>query len=198
MDGSHFDALTRSLTEPGTRRRLVGGLVAGALGFVGVRGASARACTGTGTVCRENADCCTGSCGPRDRTGRRRCACQADEQCPAGWVCGEGSCRDVCADRAAGAACATGKVCSGGGCVGNGVCTAGTGTGGGCGSAACGDTSGCITTTEGAFVCVNSGFACADMPGCPSGSADCPPGSACLTTLCPNGLNRCVPICTGT
>jgi hypothetical protein len=35
MDGSHFDTLTRSLSTAGSRRRALGGLVAGALGLIG-------------------------------------------------------------------------------------------------------------------------------------------------------------------
>jgi hypothetical protein len=57
VDGSRFDALTKSLTGPGTRRRLIGGLVASGLGLAGWRSAEARTCSGTGTVCRENANC---------------------------------------------------------------------------------------------------------------------------------------------
>jgi hypothetical protein len=37
MDGSHFDGLIKTLTAPGSRRRALGGLLAGALGFLGAR-----------------------------------------------------------------------------------------------------------------------------------------------------------------
>jgi hypothetical protein len=35
MDGSRFDALAKALTEPGSRRRALGGVLAGALALVG-------------------------------------------------------------------------------------------------------------------------------------------------------------------
>jgi hypothetical protein len=94
MDGSRFDALTKSLTEPGTRRRLLAGVVATVLGAVGLRGAGAAACRPPGSVCRENANCCSAICKPKDRTGRRRCACSppsldCDGQCLCGCFPGE-------------------------------------------------------------------------------------------------------------
>jgi hypothetical protein len=76
MDPQRFDALARTLATSGSRRRVLTGLAAGALGMIGI-GAEARTCTGAGTVCRENANCCSGYCGPQDASGRRRCACVA-------------------------------------------------------------------------------------------------------------------------
>jgi hypothetical protein len=73
VDGSRFDALTRSLSVPGSRRRLIVGLAAGALGLTGGRAAVA-ACRKSGSVCREHANCCAYRCLARDATGRRRCA----------------------------------------------------------------------------------------------------------------------------
>jgi hypothetical protein len=78
MDGSRFDSLTRSLAVSGSRRRLLGGFAAGALGLVGLREVDA-ACRNVGLICRENANCCSGYCGPKDKTGRRRCAVRTYE-----------------------------------------------------------------------------------------------------------------------
>jgi hypothetical protein len=83
VDAPRFDAFARSLVSPASRRRLIGGLAAGALGLFGRGGAQARICSAPGTICREHANCCSGLCGPKDRTGRRRCtACQSAGECP--------------------------------------------------------------------------------------------------------------------
>lgn len=93
-DGSRFDALTKSLSVPGTRRRLIGALAAGMLGMVGLRRSDAAACRPVGTICREHANCCSGLCGPNDATGRRRCACRADGDCPPPAVCHAVACQN--------------------------------------------------------------------------------------------------------
>jgi hypothetical protein len=85
MDDSRFDALARSLVAPGSRRRLLAGLAAGALGVIGVGPAGARTCSRNGLVCREHASCCSGYCGPKDAIGRRRCA--APPCTPGGGPC---------------------------------------------------------------------------------------------------------------
>jgi hypothetical protein len=92
VDGARFDAITRSLSEPVRRRRLVVGFVAGALGLVGVRPTDAAACRAPSLVCREHANCCSGRCGPKDRTGRRRCRCQSPHNCPVPDACHEATC----------------------------------------------------------------------------------------------------------
>ena len=73
MDDRSFDAFARSFARSSRRRlakRLLGGTAAGLLGLVGADAAAAT-CRRPGDVCRENANCCSGSCGPKDRTGRR-------------------------------------------------------------------------------------------------------------------------------
>jgi hypothetical protein len=57
VDGSRFDNLARSLAQSGSRRRLVAGLLGGALGLVGFDRAGAVACRTPGQLCRENANC---------------------------------------------------------------------------------------------------------------------------------------------
>ena len=59
MDPTRFDALARALAAPGTRRRFVAGLAAGALGALGLRAPAAAACRAVGGTCREHANCCS-------------------------------------------------------------------------------------------------------------------------------------------
>src|SRR5262245_15473674 len=84
MDGSRFDHWTRSLAV--SRRGLLRGITAavggGLLGTIGLESVAARTCQSIGTVCRENAVCCTKYCGPKDKTGRRRCQCADPSDCP--------------------------------------------------------------------------------------------------------------------
>jgi hypothetical protein len=110
MDGLRFDHWTRSLA--GSRRGLLRGVTAaiggGILGSIGIRSADARTCQGTGTVCREHAVCCSKNCGPKDRTGRRRCQCDSPDDCPVtagtceatciAGVCGVGTVVDLQTD----------------------------------------------------------------------------------------------------
>jgi hypothetical protein len=123
LDATRFDALTRALAAPRSRRHLLGGLAAGALGLAGFRSADARTCSAGGTICREHANCCSSNCLPKDRTGRRRCAeCGSPAQCPS----------DTC----------TTPTCSGGACGTtpaneSGACTDSGGAAGTCQSGTC-------------------------------------------------------------
>jgi hypothetical protein len=92
MDGSHFDDFTKALLKGLSRRRLVLSLAAGALSLVGNAGAEARACSSTGSVCRENANCCTGFCGAKNATGRRTCQCTTPANCPIPGACHKATC----------------------------------------------------------------------------------------------------------
>jgi hypothetical protein len=91
LDGSRFDALTRSLSEPGTRRRVLAGIAAGALGLAGLRPAGAVTCRTPGLTCRVDANCCSGLCA-KDATGRRRCRCQSPGDCPLPDACHKATC----------------------------------------------------------------------------------------------------------
>ncbi len=87
MDRSRFDNLTRELATTPSRRRVVksalGLMLGGSLGAVTI-GDSAAAPKGRrpADVCRTNSDCSSNTCGPADRTGRRRCLCAVADQCP--------------------------------------------------------------------------------------------------------------------
>jgi hypothetical protein len=114
MESHAFDRLTRRMATAPTRRRLIGGLVAGAFGLVGLRSGEARTCTDAGRVCREHAKCCSGLCGPKDATGRRRCGCRTITDCPAASVCWAVACQEgVCVTTATpGVACDDGDRCT--------------------------------------------------------------------------------------
>lgn len=92
MDDRSFDALAKAVSAPGSRRRLIAGLLSGAMGLAGRRPAAAAVCRTFGQTCRENANCCSRVCGPRDATGRRRCGCGSADECPSGQTCALGAC----------------------------------------------------------------------------------------------------------
>jgi hypothetical protein len=92
MDDQCFDRLVQSLARPGTRRRLLAGFAAGALGAVGRHRAEAAACRPVGSVCREGANCCSRRCGDPDLAGRRYCRCQGAADCPAPDACHAATC----------------------------------------------------------------------------------------------------------
>jgi hypothetical protein len=92
MDSARFDALAKSLVASASRRRLLSGLAAGLLGMAGGQGADARVCGMPGNICREHADCCSGLCGARDLTRRRRCQCKSAADCPVA----DGGCQTAC------------------------------------------------------------------------------------------------------
>ena len=61
MEDSRFDALAKSLSAVGPRRRLLAGLVAAALAAPLGR-AAARDCKRDGKPCKKNSQCCSGNC----------------------------------------------------------------------------------------------------------------------------------------
>lgn len=93
MDGSRFDALTRALAEPASRRQLLGGL-AGAIGSavlaaVGLDpedAAAKKKCRANGDKCRKGDQCCSGKC--KDRVcvkkgqGGNPPVCRRNADCP--------------------------------------------------------------------------------------------------------------------
>lgn len=83
MDSARFDALVKSVASSTSRRRVLAGLAGSVLGVLGLHGADARTCSAVGTICRENATCCSGICSiSSDR--RRRCVPPA---CGTGGPC---------------------------------------------------------------------------------------------------------------
>jgi hypothetical protein len=98
MDGARFDGFTRSLGRSGTRRGVLGGLVAAGaavfgFGRLGGNGAEAAACRLDGQTCTKDAQCCSDLCGEPDRRGRRSCICPEGTE-----PCAEGCCVPPCGD----------------------------------------------------------------------------------------------------
>src|SRR5262245_14148281 len=93
VNGSRFDALTRSLAVRGSRRRLLAGLTPGVLGIVGRGRADAVACRTPGQSCRENTNCCSRVCA-KDAAGRRVCQCASSADCPPPAACHAVACED--------------------------------------------------------------------------------------------------------
>jgi hypothetical protein len=205
MDGHRFDEWARTLAASGSRRRLLGGFAAAALGLAGVRTGQA-ACRAPGNICRENANCCSGLCGPKDRTGRRRCHCRTEADCPApsnqcrAATCDDGICGEEILDETTCALPGGSGFCRGGTCQDlSGGCTSALGTCSVNNQVPCGPGCVCDHTIDGPFSCNEFSFSC--TPGqepCDS-TADCPDGFVCVDYAaptcsdCPNPL--CVPTC---
>ena len=108
MDATHFDAMTRALVAPRSRRRVlvaaVGAALGGLLGAAGLKEAAA-ACREVGEKCAADGDCCAGArC-----NGKGRCVCKA------GRTNCDGRCRDLVTDEQNCGACGqtipAGKIC---------------------------------------------------------------------------------------
>lgn len=175
MDDIRFDRFVQSLAATGSRRRLLAGVAAGVLGLAGLDRAGARTCSAPGSVCREHATCCSGVCGPKDRSGRRRCQCQSPadcrqpDQCHAA-TCIDGACGEViltgqtCDDRNV---CTTGTVCQANGACGGGSpipCTSQDQ----CHTAVCDPVRGCVQTPLTGPTC-DDGDACTQTATCQNG-----------------------------
>jgi hypothetical protein len=206
MDGQRFDEWARAFAVPGTRRRLLGGLAAGALGLVGLGRAEAATCRDPGRLCREHANCCSGLCGPKDVTGRRTCHCQTPTDCrtPTG-PCHAATCTlGVCGETIlVGQACDDGNpLCCAGTCCAetclNSVCTGTCAASGSCGDVpnvpACSPdipTCACTTLAEGGGACTGP-VGCLSATPC-TATTDCLPGFVCSLNTCCGDV--CTPIC---
>ena len=224
MDGQRFDALSRLLAAPTTRRsalKIALGLLAGGGALAGRGVASADSCEEGGDRCTLDSQCCTGVCNTDPALPlavRNRCACEA----------GRTACRDDCAildlDRehcgACNVRCARGKVCCMGACVTAGTCTTcpagmtmcagkcvplaedekNCGTCGACGVACAADEICCsghcaVLGTE--FACSRCGDECETDEVCTAGVCGFPPGSTCteIPALCDSDEACCGGVC---
>jgi hypothetical protein len=129
------------------------------------------------------------------------CTSNNDCECCGTLSCHLGRCRVR-----DGTTCAPGKVHHRGACIGNEVCTADKEAFSECGPAACGQAefgpdpiTACVTTAEGALVCV--GLASAEMaeliaPRSCTQSADCPVNQVCTRWIVRDWPTLvCVPVC---
>lgn len=178
MDGSAFDRFTRTLTTAGSRRRALGGMLAGTLGLLGAGAENAAAkkkkpcppckkrkkgkCKGTvpdGTACSGGV-CQSGTC----------------VVCPSGETrCGN-ACVNLVTDPAHCGRC--GRTCP------SGVCENGTCTCDGPVSILCPDGCFCTPRETGGFACSGS----TDIRPCTSST--CPLGEVCRA-----GTNQCRSVC---
>ena len=159
MDGHRFDDLARAFAGPRSRRRLLGGLVAGLGGALGLGAAGGRAAPRGGGKpqgrCATGYTNCRGTCVILAADENHCGACST--ACPTGWDCCGGTCRppesfvdDVANCGGCGVACPPGQGCCGGECRND--------EGAGCATAAgcCGGGGGlqCLPSPfEGVLVC---------------------------------------------
>jgi len=87
VDGSRFDAITRSLATGRSHRSVLGALVGAGLAGLGFGGhTDARRRRSLDNICAAGGDCCSGVCMTVGRA-RKVCACGASADCPTGDQC---------------------------------------------------------------------------------------------------------------
>jgi len=177
MDGSHFDALTKELSAPGSRRRALGGLFAGALGLLSIQtdeGAAKKTkpcppCKKRKQgKCKKNrpdgAACPGGEC----RGGNCIATASPPGACPAGRVSCDGQCRLT-----PGGACNSHAECCSNYCYTRGAYP------GECYPSCLGK-----TCTQDADCCVNVGCIAATCGGCARTEGFCQNGKVCCYSEC--------------
>jgi hypothetical protein len=141
MDGQRFDRLVKALGTAPSRRHLLKAMAGAATAGVAAllapaAGRAGAVCRAPGNVCSKQADCCSGCCGPADRTGRRHCLDSATfatdpancgacgHSCPGTPngqpICVAGACDLECAsaaDPCGGACCTIDQFCEADACV---------------------------------------------------------------------------------
>lgn len=94
IDGSRFDTISRliarGMSRRGAMRSRLGGIVAESAGSIQPGVVLARNCRANGGVCIANTDCCSRTCGPKDREGQRHCVA-----CESGIICGDSCCPPI-------------------------------------------------------------------------------------------------------
>jgi hypothetical protein len=124
MDGIHFDSLTRSLTQTGSRRRALAATLGGALGVFGLVHPDDAAAGGKcKPACNECATCKKGKC--RKTPNGKKCKKGKCKPKPAGTACSVGTCQSgSCVAQQTCTPNCTDKVCGDNGCGGScGSCT---------------------------------------------------------------------------
>jgi hypothetical protein len=162
MEDSEFDALTRKLAAPVSRRTVFKAAIASVVGGIGALATFGRAgaapgpnCRGLGTPCKlygqASAECCTGYCTPSGTCG-----------CPSGKTECQGSCV---------------PVCTGGRVLNASTCTCGCASG----TQFCNATAQCVPACTGGQVFNPATCTCS----CPSGTVSCTPAGGGPATCCP-------------
>ena len=170
MDAARFDRLTKLLSETGTRRRALQGLLSAALAAVpGTHHherVAAQTCKGVGKRCNTNDDCCSAFCEPRSR------------QCVATCAQGEGVC-DALAPCAPGCSCYRVEL----GTPDARACLHDPPAGTSLPTKACPDTLLCAPHVK------HQGFCLCEGP------QDCPKGYLCTASSCCRTDTVCLPLC---
>jgi hypothetical protein len=170
MDGFHFDALARSLTTAGLRRRVLTGLAGGTLGII-------LGFSSLGDVAAKKKPC-----PPCKKRKKGKCKKKPDGKACVGGTCQSGRCVATAKPLTC-EGCAPGKTC-----LANYSCAKACTTHGECsGATLCS----CSVTAENpaASYCRDLGGDCSTTP-C-STTAQCPPGQMCAA-ICGN---KCAPVC---
>jgi hypothetical protein len=197
MDPNTIDRIARLVGAGQSRRRVLKSLASGALGaaaaVIGIEATAAAArCRDQGVVCSKNADCCSATCLPKDRTGRRICAeCSSVAQCPpSNDLCHTATCTsNICGFSVnVGVACNDNNACTiGETCQPNGTCGGGTST-------VCVALGQCYVSGT----CNSSTGVCSNLTkanGTPCVNTDaCAPNSTCQTGICTGTGITCTPL----
>ncbi len=179
MDDQAFDRLAKSVAAPSRRTLLKGAVGAFFGGTLAVSGLSTVAAAGRpgGSICRKNGDCASGVCGPKDGTGRQRCGCATEAECPApADACSAATCTAGVCGIAPSGTCACTVCPAGQTLLSNGTC--GTPCTSEIPDGSCGNR--CVTTSDGNFWAVGG----TGTGGCSGTNLSCPVGSGCSGTVC--------------
>jgi hypothetical protein len=171
VDGSRFDALTKSLGTQRSRRGVLGALAGAALTAVGLQNrVDARICRAVGNACAAADDCCSGNCVTESRT-RKVCRCRSVGDCPPA----PNACFSAGGCQSGGCAPATyngdGTACLGGVCFNQTCCAPAVKTttcAGACGP----QTNNCGQAVDCGPCCTAAGLSCDGDGECCSGACD--------------------------
>ena len=184
MDGDRFDRIARTLAAPGSRRRVLGGLLGGD------RAAADHGCRHPGRECARDGQCCSGDC--RDGTCRCTRAAQcpqpaADKPCKRAVCTSTGKC--TFGNRVPGRACPDdGNPCTTDTCNEFGECTHLNKHGEACTASTC-EASTCSCQDGTCAPCTPSATPCSHAAPETCCSAIC--ASAHLVPGCPPGVDTC-------
>jgi hypothetical protein len=155
MDGSHFDSLVKDLTTHGSRRRALGGLLAGVVSFLNWPGQENAEAHDLKDKCKKKSGEAKKKClkkAKKHKAEHAGAAAGCTRNCT-GKSCGDDGCGGSCGS------CAVCRQCSGGACIASPDFTA------------CGGGKQC------------SGGVCATPPDCQNGAA-CIHGNSCCSGTC--------------
>jgi hypothetical protein len=190
MDESRFDRLVVSLTTTGSRRRALGGLLAGALGVLGWQDSKEAIAHNLKATCRKKSGDAKKKCLKKARKHAAQHASETPPGCvpePASTTCAGrcGTAANNCGQAVTCPSCPTGQTCLINGTCAR-LCTAAGAECTGCTS----PVSCSIPSTEGQQICVISEQQCVERQPCdPPHTMGCPVGQACFFTC--SGTHRC-------